>query len=184
MLFWFCVALWFILWGASSFKVFPCSVSSCFDIDFNTVISSTGEKGAGLCAYHVFVCCVPVSFFHFFFFFVLLVLGVGCGLWLWHSLDFSINFFVNARSIYTFLWMPRKPVFGDVRLLKNQKSLLASVFNISWSYYFGGVYYVYSARWKRTAYSVSILFAYKINGFSLSTDYQLHCSWCCAVWRP
>ena len=37
----------------------------------------------------LFVCCVRVSFFIFF-------LPLGVGGWL----DFSINFFVNARSIY------------------------------------------------------------------------------------
>ena len=50
------VALWFILRGASCFKVFPCSLSSCFFIPFSIVITSLGEEGAGLCASHAFVC--------------------------------------------------------------------------------------------------------------------------------
>ena len=48
VLFLCCVALWFILWGASCFKVFPCSLSSCFIIPFSIVITSLGEEGAGL----------------------------------------------------------------------------------------------------------------------------------------
>ena len=32
VLFLFCVALWFILWGASCFKDFPCSLTLCFFI--------------------------------------------------------------------------------------------------------------------------------------------------------
>ena len=55
MLFLFCVALWFILRGASCFKVFPCSLSSCFVIPFSIVITSLGEEGAGLCASRAFV---------------------------------------------------------------------------------------------------------------------------------
>ena len=46
VLFLFCVALWFILRGASCFKVFPCSLSSCFVISFSTVIASLGKEGA------------------------------------------------------------------------------------------------------------------------------------------
>ena len=78
MLFLFCVALWFILRGASCFKVFPCSLSSCFFISFSIVIASLGEEGAGLCASRAFICLFlhPVVFFLF-----LLVSGVGCG-WL------------------------------------------------------------------------------------------------------
>ena len=56
MLFLFCVALWFILWIASCFKVFPCSLSSCFVIPFSIVITSLGEEGAGLCVSRAFVC--------------------------------------------------------------------------------------------------------------------------------
>ena len=52
----FCVALWFILQDASCFKVFPCSLSSCFVIPFSIVITSLGEDGAGLCASRAFVC--------------------------------------------------------------------------------------------------------------------------------
>ena len=52
----FCVALWFILRGASCFKVFPCSTSWCFVIPFSIVITSLGEEGAGLCASRAFVC--------------------------------------------------------------------------------------------------------------------------------
>ena len=80
MLFLFCVALWFILRGASCFKVFPCSLSSYFFISFSIVIASLGEEGAGLCASRAFVCLflhVLVSVIFLF----LLVSGVGCG-WL------------------------------------------------------------------------------------------------------
>ena len=35
--------------------VFPCSLSSCFVIPFSIVITSLGEKGAGMCATHAFV---------------------------------------------------------------------------------------------------------------------------------
>ena len=38
------------------FKVFPCSLSSCFVIPFSIVIIWLGEEGAGLCASLVFVC--------------------------------------------------------------------------------------------------------------------------------
>ena len=37
------------------FKVFPCSLSSSFFIPFS-IITSPGEEGAGLCAYHAFIC--------------------------------------------------------------------------------------------------------------------------------
>ena len=43
--------------GASCFKAFPCSLSSCFFILFRIVITSRGEGGAGL--------CVTRSFFFF-----------------------------------------------------------------------------------------------------------------------
>ena len=56
VLFLFCVALWFILGGASCFKVFPFSLSSCFFIRFSIVITSLGEEEAGLCASRAFVC--------------------------------------------------------------------------------------------------------------------------------
>ena len=59
----FCMALWFILRGASCFKVFPCSLSSCFVIPFSIVITSLGEEGAGLIASRAFlVCFVRVIF--------------------------------------------------------------------------------------------------------------------------
>ena len=86
----FCVALWFILWGASCFKVYPCSLSSCFFIPFSIVITSLGKEEAGLCASGAFVCFVRVSF-------VIFSLPLGVGGWLRfvivHSLDFSINLF-------------------------------------------------------------------------------------------
>ena len=56
VLFLFCVALWFILQHASCFKVFPSSLSSCFVLLFDIVITSLGEEGAGLCASRAFVC--------------------------------------------------------------------------------------------------------------------------------
>ena len=72
MLFLFYVALWFILRGASCFKVCPCSLSSCFFIPFSNVITSLGEEGASLCASRAFVCFARVSFCPF-----SLPLGVG-----------------------------------------------------------------------------------------------------------
>ena len=57
----FCVALWFILRGASWFKVFSCSFSSCFFIPFSIVITSFGEEGARLCASRAFVCLFCTS---------------------------------------------------------------------------------------------------------------------------
>ena len=56
VLFLFCVALCFILQGASCFKVFPCSLSSCFFIPFSIMITSIGEEGSGLYASHAFAC--------------------------------------------------------------------------------------------------------------------------------
>ena len=56
VLFLFCVALWFILRGVRCFKVFPCSLSSCFVIPFSIVIISLGEEGTGLCASRASVC--------------------------------------------------------------------------------------------------------------------------------
>ena len=56
VLFLFCVSLWFILQGASCFKVFPCSLSSRFVIPFSIVITWLGEEGTGLCASRAFVC--------------------------------------------------------------------------------------------------------------------------------
>ena len=94
MLFLFCVALWFILRGASCFKVLPCSLSSCFFIPFSIVNASLGEEGASLCASRAFVCLFVLHVLVFVLFLFLLMSGVGCGLWLWHSLNFSINFFI------------------------------------------------------------------------------------------
>ena len=48
--------LYLILRDASCFKVFPCSLSSCFVIPFSIVITSLGEEGAGLYASRAFVC--------------------------------------------------------------------------------------------------------------------------------
>ena len=56
MLFLFYVVLWFILRGASCFKVLTYSLSSCFVIPFSIVITSFEEEGAGLCASRAFVC--------------------------------------------------------------------------------------------------------------------------------
>ena len=83
VLFLFCVALWFILRSASCFKVFPCSLSSCFFISFSIVIASLGEEGAGLCASRAFVCLFLHMLVSVIFLF-LLVSGVGCG---WMGLD-------------------------------------------------------------------------------------------------
>ena len=56
MLFVFYLAVWLILRGASSFKVFPYPLSSCCFISFSIVIISIGKEGAGLCASRTFVC--------------------------------------------------------------------------------------------------------------------------------
>ena len=73
VLFLFCVALWFILWGASCFKVFPCSLYSSFFIPFSIVTTSLGEEGASLCVSRAFVCLFCTCYFcHF-----SLPLGVG-----------------------------------------------------------------------------------------------------------
>ena len=98
VLFLLCMALWFILRGASCFKVFPCSLSSCFVIPLSIVITSLGEEGAGLCASRAFVFVLYVLVFVIFLF--LMVSGVGCGLWLWHSLNFSINFLYVSTNMY------------------------------------------------------------------------------------
>ena len=83
MLFLFCVALWIVLRGASYFKVFPCSLSSCFVVPFGIVITSLGDGGAGLCASLAFVC------------FVLNVLGfVVCACWF--SVRDWLLFFIRA----------------------------------------------------------------------------------------
>ena len=63
VLFLFCVALWFILRGASYFKVFPWSLSSCFVIPLSIVITSLGEEGTGLCASRAFVCSFCTCYF-------------------------------------------------------------------------------------------------------------------------
>ena len=53
--------------GASCFKVFACFLSSCFFILFSIVITSLGDKGAGLCAsravVYLFCMCYFLSFF-------------------------------------------------------------------------------------------------------------------------
>ena len=60
---------------SSWFKVFPCSLSSCFAIPFSILITALEEDGAS----RVFVClfCTSLVFVIFPF---LLVSGVGCGL--------------------------------------------------------------------------------------------------------
>ena len=65
-----------MIYTASCFKVFPCSLSSCFVIPFSIVITSLGEDGDGLCASRAFVCFVRVSFCPF-------SLPLGVGGWLW-----------------------------------------------------------------------------------------------------
>ena len=62
-----CVAVGFILPGASCFRVLSCSLSSCFYISFSLVITSIGKDRAGLYASRAFVClfctCLFLSFF-------------------------------------------------------------------------------------------------------------------------
>ena len=53
--------------GASCFKVFPCSLTSCFFILFSIVITSLGEEGAGLHASRAFVCLFCTCFVLLFF---------------------------------------------------------------------------------------------------------------------
>ena len=57
--------------GASCFKVFPCSLSTCFFILFRILITTLREEGAGLGASRAFF-FVGFSFCHF-----SLPLGVG-----------------------------------------------------------------------------------------------------------
>ena len=64
VLFLFCVALWFILWGASCLA---CPFYSCFFNSFNIVITSLGEEGACLwLIVHVFVYFALAIFISFF----------------------------------------------------------------------------------------------------------------------
>ena len=66
VLFLFCVALWFILRGASCFKVFPCSLSSCFVIPSALWSPRLGKRElVYVLLVHLFVCFVRVSFCHF-----------------------------------------------------------------------------------------------------------------------
>ena len=67
MLFLFFAALWFILRSASCFKVFPCSLSSCFVIPLRIVITSLAEEEDGLCASRAFVCLFCTCWFLSFF---------------------------------------------------------------------------------------------------------------------
>ena len=62
VLFFFCVALWFILRGAICLTL-PCSLSSCFFRHFSIVITSLGKEGAGLCVLfvHLFVYFASVN---------------------------------------------------------------------------------------------------------------------------
>ena len=55
VLFLLCVALWFILRGASCVDL-HCPLSSCFFSPFSIVITSLEEEGAGLCASRASVC--------------------------------------------------------------------------------------------------------------------------------
>ena len=56
-----------IVFGASCFTIFLCSLSSCFVIHLNIVISLFGQEGTGLCASRAFVLlfctCYLLSFF-------------------------------------------------------------------------------------------------------------------------
>ena len=83
-------------------KVFPSSLFSCFFIPFSIVIASLGEEGAGLCAFHVFVRVVRVSYFFPF------SLPLGFGGWLrlvivalpglFYQLFFSLNTLVKLQK--------------------------------------------------------------------------------------
>ena len=70
-----CVTLWFILRGASCFKVFPCSLSSCFVIPFSIVITSLGEREL----VRVISCICFFALYVLVFVFFSLPLGVGGG---------------------------------------------------------------------------------------------------------
>ena len=72
---WLFFCCFFFTMGASFFKVFHCSLSSCFFNLFSIVITSLVEEGTGLTGVilaHFFVCFWRVSFCHF-----SLPLGVG-----------------------------------------------------------------------------------------------------------
>ena len=93
MVFLFYMALWFILRGASCFKVFPCSLSSCFVIPFSIVITWLEEEGAGLYASHAFVCL-------FCFCHLSLPLGVGSWLLLTFCISWLIIFILTMESCW------------------------------------------------------------------------------------
>ena len=54
MLFLFCVAL--LLHYEVSCLVLPCFLSMCIVCPFSILITLPLEEGAGLCAFHIFVC--------------------------------------------------------------------------------------------------------------------------------
>ena len=100
VLFLFCVALWFILQGASvlrSSRALCPRVSSFLLALRSPRLGKRETKRELVCVLlvHLFVCFVRVGFFVLLF---LLVSGVGCGLWLWRSLSFSINFFCTHEG--------------------------------------------------------------------------------------
>ena len=82
---------------ASCFKVFPCSLSSCFFSLFSIVITSLWEEGAGLYASRAFVCLFCSYFLSFFS-------SSWCRgwlRWLWYSLDLPINIYrYNMDLVY------------------------------------------------------------------------------------
>ena len=91
------VALWFILRGYLLYVFFSvCHFVLVFFSPFSIAMTSLGEEGANLSAFHTFVRFVLV--FRFVGFLFLLGSGKGCGLWLWHSLDFSLTFFLIRSS--------------------------------------------------------------------------------------
>ena len=98
VLFLFCVALWFILRGASCFEVLPCSLFSYFFIPFIPCDHLAWRRGGwSMCFSCMCLFVLHVSVFVLFLF--ILVSGVGCCLWLWHSLDVSINFFFQWHQV-------------------------------------------------------------------------------------
>ena len=74
VLFLFRVVLWIILRGAACFKLFPCSLSSCYIIPFSIVVTWIWS------VYFSCICLFVLYVSVFVIFIFLLVSGIGCSL--------------------------------------------------------------------------------------------------------
>ena len=94
------VALWFILRG-NLLYVFPCVILFlCFSVLLVLRLPRLGKRELILV---LFVRLFGLCLFRFVGFLFLLGSGKGYGLWLWHSLDFSLTFFCDCGTPWTFL---------------------------------------------------------------------------------